>query len=334
MNILPLFHFKNNYEAETALKIAKHYPLVVNEDLQYCLMREFGLEILFLKENNLPFLVVSENTIFDTNVDINDLSTFEIFPRCHNDTIYFDGQQVDVDDSTIVKEWYKHILPEFLVRNVQWFTPDEFSSLFVTKNLDLPFFIKSKEKLTTYFSLRHVINNYKDLPLKFENNTLIFNDKAPDYYCEYRECMVSSFSVSQPINCEIIVSDVMNIIADSHGKQEYRCYVINNSFVNASRYLDYEHTDIPDSIKLFANSFVETHKNIFPKHYVLDLAVTDVGIQIIELNPIPQSGRYVDNNVEMIYHTLLANNSYICKESHLRNILDKDKEIEVSLFLT
>lgn len=333
MNILPVFHFNNNYEAQTALKIAKYSMDQREENLTHCLLREFGAEILFLKENNFPFLIVAENTLYDTNIELKDLELFEIFPRCHYDSFVMDDLEFFTDNDQKVKEWYKHIKTEFMQRQVVAYSAEEFLSLFATKNLDLPCFIKSKEKLSSYFSLRHIVKNYKDIPLVVDSGKLIFKAGNPDYYCEYREAIVSGFKFSKTIDCDIITSDLMNISTDDYGTLEYRCYIIHNKFINASRYLDYDHTEIPEDIKNFAISFAEQHTDIFPKHYVLDLSITDKGVQIVELNPIPQSGRYIDNNVEQLYTNLLKNNNYSCQTKHLKDIPEKDEEFDFSIFL-
>lgn len=332
MNILPIFHFQNEEEAVEAMKIAKHYPERKNEDMSYCLLREAGMEILFLKESNLPFLVVCRDSVYDTNIKMEDFQEFTPFIRCHFKKIKISDLTIDVPSPESVMKWYKCIDKKFLKRKITSFHPDNFFSAINNGEIAFPVFIKTEEKMFTGISLCSVFDSPEDIPLITKADDGVFFDyKAPDWYCPYRDSMEAGFHYSRKVDCEIVVSEPIDIKKDDFGKIEFRCYIIHGEFVNASRYLDYEHTDTPTMISDFATSFAQCHKSVLPPHYVLDLAVTTDGVQIVELNPIPASGRYVDNKPSQIYEKLLVDNSYICLDNHLKEIPDINKKPAITL---
>lgn len=96
---------------------------------------------------------------------------------------------------------------------------------------------------------------------------------------------------------EVIVSERLDLMADSGGKLEYRIYVVNGKVSSISRYIDYvTDYEIPRSVAAFAGSFVEAHLTELPSCYVLDVGECRArGPVVIELNGIVASGRYEKN---------------------------------------
>jgi hypothetical protein len=101
-----------------------------------------------------------------------------------------------------------------------------------------------------------------------------------------------------PADCEVIVSETLDIVSDAHGKQEYRVYVLRDKAVNVSRYIDYRTDyDVPKEIYDFARTFVLYHRDILPHGYVLDIGIDEKrGPVVIGLNPLIDSGRYEKND--------------------------------------
>jgi hypothetical protein len=100
-----------------------------------------------------------------------------------------------------------------------------------------------------------------------------------------------------PPSTEILFSEPLQILTDARGKREYRCFVVQNRVSSISRYIDYD-TDyeIPAQVEEFAAAFVADHRGVLPSCYVLDVAETDRGMVVIELNGIVASGRYERND--------------------------------------
>lgn len=98
------------------------------------------------------------------------------------------------------------------------------------------------------------------------------------------------------IDGDFIVSDIMNIKKDEKNRTiEYRAFIVGGEVNSLSRYLDFEHHEINKDIFDFCKKFVDKYKNKLPLFYILDVAETDKGIEIIELNPFELSGRYLEN---------------------------------------
>ena len=75
-----------------------------------------------------------------------------------------------------------------------------------------------------------------------------------------------------------------------------------------SRYLDYiTGYPIPEEVRKYAEGFGKTH-DIPPRAYILDVAETTNGVQIIEINPQPASGRYGNNDFGAFLQNLLPTN--------------------------
>lgn len=165
-------------------------------------------------------------------------------------------------------EWYKYVKPEYLKRRLAYFRVAEAlrQDLGEFRDSDGRFFAK-----TSFKAISGLTNSLLDL-LGYEVELM-------------------------PPTAEVIVSELLEILSDERGKREYRCFVVRNDASSISRYIDYK-TDyeIPREVEAFAESFVISHQGIVPDCYVLDVAETDRGVAVIELNGIVASGRYERNN--------------------------------------
>jgi ATP-grasp domain, R2K clade family 3 len=108
--------------------------------------------------------------------------------------------------------------------------------------------------------------------------------------------VISYDSQMLPENTPFLVSQPMTILEDEHGKKEWRVWIADGKPTSFSRYLDYiTDYETPEEIKNFVEQFVAKH-DIPTRVYVLDVAETDEGPKVIELNSLPGSGRYAKND--------------------------------------
>ena len=267
------------------------------EDYHRCIARERTLEIEACREMCVPcfFILDSEDsrlvhvsgqggqspyrkhTLYDaTRQPVASLAGYEVLVRAsvgHEKTcLKFVEEKggVNVADwpsQALTLEWYKHVQPEFLKRKFAWYPMDGVFSrdLSAFKDEAGRFFCK-----TNYKALSGLTDNLVDLL---------------GYSCE-----------TMPPSTEIVISEPLEIAADSLGKREYRCFIMRGRVSSISRYIDYN-TDyaIPASIEQFSADFVAAYIGKLPGCYVLDVAESDRGAVVIELNGIVASGRYEKN---------------------------------------
>ncbi len=94
----------------------------------------------------------------------------------------------------------------------------------------------------------------------------------------------------------IILSQPISFEKDSDGSLEYRVWIFNRNVLVAHRYGDPGNLAVPEMIKQFSQSFVESHKEKFPAHYVLDVGIANkVGPVVVEMNDITYSGNMGPN---------------------------------------
>lgn len=99
----------------------------------------------------------------------------------------------------------------------------------------------------------------------------------------------------------IIISEPISI------NQEYRTFVIDKIPICTSTYDDYDIIPIPNNVQKFIGELVENLNKLddIPNNYVVDVAESDRGIVLIELNDVGLSGRYINNNFCSILENLL-----------------------------
>jgi hypothetical protein len=102
----------------------------------------------------------------------------------------------------------------------------------------------------------------------------------------------------------VILSEPLVIATDDLPccTQEWRLYVIDRRVVHASR-ADDDHTyPVPQEILQRGQAIIDACRcPALPDHVVLDLARTDRGLVVVELNPISGSGRYRGNDPARLY---------------------------------
>lgn len=102
---------------------------------------------------------------------------------------------------------------------------------------------------------------------------------------------------------ELLISEALEIKADSLGTKETRHFVFNGMIANSSRMVHSVKHTVPRTLLTSAVSFIKSiaEREGFPQNYVLDVGEFKKGnetfIDIIELNPITNSLCYVNNSI-------------------------------------
>lgn len=267
-DITIVFLFKDKMEYQRSIKNAE--SLERNEDFSFCVERERGQEIAITKNLGIDFkvLISEENYagieyVGNRNVIVRGSVPLvaEFRSKAHSLGVKF------VIEGTVTN-WPKKIVKEFVKRT--FYTTDYKNIVNLSK---FPLFVKTSQYyLGTFPSKSHsIVNNAQELSA-YIMSTMHLTETFP-----------------------MIVSDVIDIKQDSFGKKEYRCFISNQNVSSISRYLDYDTNYIvPKEVVNYALDFANAHKHL-PACYVLDIAETSTGVDLVELNDLESSGRYAKN---------------------------------------
>ncbi|MDU8351068.1 ATP-grasp domain-containing protein [Pseudomonas syringae pv. actinidiae] len=328
MNVIIAIEFKGPRDYLDALATAVHHFDDVNESFNHCVRRERGLEAHVLREAKFPFVAYGpEGEVLDTNVDLASLdrNQWRVLRRSLTRSVKsvagFDSLLTD-EDNQVIEHWPDVILSadRFLARDVSYFDKSEFLKKLAAGDLTFPLFIKGSDKgPTSDTSLRHIFNDWDALaevfiraryiPLIDQANlspedTFVLRFQKPDWYCPYRDDIIHEAPRYLPITTGIITSELMEItrddLADS-GTREYRCFVFNGKAYSPSRYSDYVSLPVPTALIEAAQVFADAQQSVLPIVYVVDIAETDKGFQVVELNQFSWSGRYLDNCPQKLF---------------------------------
>jgi hypothetical protein len=271
------------------------------EDYSRCIARERAIELETCRNTGIPaFLVMdnperrsihisghgAQNNFGDhllTTTDfapVDDLAGHSVLLRAsvsHEQSLlkFLKGKGArliaDWKSQELTMEWYRHVFPRYLKRNMAWFPIDGIfeQDLSRFKDADGRFFCKTN--------------------FKIQGCSAVTDDLVPFFGYEIEMMGPST---------EVLISEAIPLATDQKGKLEYRCFVVANKVSSISRHLDYDTGyAIPECISDFAGSFVDAHRSRLPACYVLDVAeTTDRGPVVIELNGIVASGRYERND--------------------------------------
>lgn len=176
------------------------------------------------------------------------------------------------------------------------------------KTLNWPNYIKTSRK-NILISGKKIIENPQYIIDIFGNNQIFFKTKFKNYsqiinikdLLDQNSALIKTITIHQ--DEDFIISDVVEIIEDTHGPREYRAFVVNNEIINISRVNDYLLEQIDTNIinKLYEIVY-NLQKSTFPNSYVIDIfeyknTKGEIQIDILECNPIIASGTYLYNSV-------------------------------------
>lgn len=328
MNVIIAIEFTNLSQYRDALAIAAHHFNDVDESQRYCILRERGLEAYSLRPTRIPFVAYdSTGEVLDSNVDLEalDRSQWRVLRRCNTRNVTtvagFESLLSNEDNATVAR-WPQVIkqAETFLSRKVDFLEKSDFIERLRTGALSLPLFIKGSDKgPSSETSLRHLFREPSELadmfvstesiPKRFTgavttDDAFALRFQKPDWFCPYREGMIKEAPVYVPLTTDFITSDVMDIKRDElsdSGTREFRCFVFNGEVHNVSRYTDYVSLPVPKAVREFAQAFAQAQRDVLPIAYVVDVADTEAGYQVIELNQFSWSGRYLDNRPLPLY---------------------------------
>lgn len=334
----PIFvlFFAKRSDAQLALSIAYLSPDVRNEDYDYCVARERGLEIKALEELRLPYVLLTPDEIIGHNLahDITEES-LTLHQWIYRGAL--SARLFNYLDSTGGRLGYEHVLrwpnwvgPKFLSRSVSCVTFDEFTKS-ARHECDIeqnpyawPLFIKTVGKgnpTWRAFSLREVFTQQEwvartllrgelgsdpkgklfgiHYASKNHNDSAMYILDAPKpFFNEYLGESTLNPKRWHAIDDDLIVSDVMHIASDNFGEEEYRVFIVGGKVSSISRKLDYERAKVPMDVSFFAIQVAtECGDGSSPHggHYVVDVARTNLGLVVVEMNPLCASGRYFGN---------------------------------------
>jgi hypothetical protein len=328
MNVIIAIEFTSLSQYRDALAIAAHHFDDVDESQRYCILRERGLEAYTLRSTLIPFVAYDPTgAVLDGNVDLDtlDRSQWRVLRRCntrHVTTVAgFESLLSDEDNATVAR-WPQVIeqADAFLSRKVDYVEKLDFIERLRSGGLTLPLFIKGSDKgPSSETSLRHIFREPSDLadmfvsaesiPKRFTgavttDDAYALRFQKPDWFCPYREGMIKEAPVYVPLTTDFITSEVMSIKRDElsdSGTREFRCFVFNGEVYSVSRYTDYLSLPVPKAVREFAQAFAQAQQHVLPIAYVVDVADTEAGYQVIELNQFSWSGRYLDNRPLPLY---------------------------------
>jgi len=277
-----------------SLSIVKDAYYEEDEDYLYCVLRQYGAEILACRIANIPYAVVNNNYMV---IDSNCMPRGEIdikiphVKRCGANALSkLTNSPLNSDDK--IAYWPNYVNHDFLKRNVQIITDKEEIIRFVQekKKTKTPYFIKALKKGSQKDIM---LGRFSSRVIDFVGNVLDYND-SDGFFGSYDDCeAIDGCFGYMNIPSEVIVSDVVNFV------DEWRIYVINGKIINCSRYEDYKSNIMPKEALEFAKQVV--NNTTFKNTYVMDIGTSNTSVDntnvwsIVEFNEIEASGRYLDN---------------------------------------
>ncbi|MBD8088632.1 ATP-grasp domain-containing protein [Pseudomonas fluorescens] len=330
--MLVVFQESSKDSLAQGLGIVTWYNEFRNEDYGYCVAREKAQEVLKCREHGIPYVVINkdvlgDNRVIDTNCDLKRLpADTTLVLRCQPDarlpsSIASFPKWLTPDEMKAVNHWPSNVAQadHFFKRHVMTIDRDLLAQLLQAQALSLPLFFKTVEKTDFHQviyshdelnkSLMTVSQARQLVPHKGAELEGLFADtavlvlKKPDWFCEYRDQMIAGRVSLDTLEEGLIISDPMEILREESHKGEYRAYFINGQMSSISAYLDYDHCEVPGSIRDFAEAFGVANAQM-AKGFVADFCMTPKGPALVEMNDFCYSGRYIDNDPGLLFTDL------------------------------
>ena len=268
-------------------------------------MKEFA-SIIYLKNNRNICFYDSENKIFlDKNLNLIDIKGKFLIPHYGYVSEFDMEEQIkkcggilpfDLDKKEMVRDWINFYQPKRLIRKV-----------------------KGRNLIDNNF-LNYIENTYGK-KIFFKTVEKAYSNIVKVDYLKDEKSLIH-VSLSEHLEDDFLISEVVNIIEDDISTKEYRVFVLNNEILSISRCNEFVLHSIDRKIYDYAKSIVEIMKNKnFSSSYVVDLFeyTNREGlreIDVIEFNPYASSGKYLYNSADFIpSEDILHTNPYnIAKE--------------------
>lgn len=133
------------------------------------------------------------------------------------------------------------------------------------------------------------------------------------------------------LETDFIVSETLEILSDSYGKLEFRCFVVEGKIISISRNLFRTYHDIETKVWEQANNLLNRILKIsdFPTTFCMDIMIVSstknpeiVTYDILELNPLEATGEYLYNT---IWENSICHNKNLGTENQLLSYEDAKK---------
>lgn len=186
-----------------------------------------------------------------------------------------------MEDIHKIEEWYKYIEPKRTIISFQGKMLND--AAFLTY-LHETFYEQAEVFLKTKAKDFNGIIDFSDL---FDENSDL--RKAFAYHEEE----------------EFLISPKVEIDKDEMDNQEYRALIWKGKIMNISRIVDKTYHTIPEEVLAFILAFLHELPPDFPTTFALDVFSYQGILDILELNPIEASGKYLYNSIFACSNDLL-----------------------------
>lgn len=243
----------------------------VSQDIEYA--KKNGVFIYFNDKTNE---ILDE---FDNIVDVNDKEVFPVsFVKQLPNMIQALTEKGAIIPNTLediekIKEWYKYI---------------------ETKRLIVPFKGKCLHDSEFLNYIYEVFKNNPEVFLKTKEKDFNGLVDLSDFFDDKSD-LRKAFSYHE--NEEFILSEKVDINEDEIGNEEYRVFIYKNRIMNISRNTDTIYHEIPHQVIEFVEEILTSLPSSFPKTFVLDIFSYQHMLDVLELNPLEASGRYLYNSI-------------------------------------
>ncbi|EGR5926742.1 ATP-grasp domain-containing protein [Vibrio parahaemolyticus] len=343
-SLIIAIEFENLAFFENALEIAGCRFNEIEEDMTHCLLRERGKEVLTCRELGIPYLAYlkpqtkqdrqeGKFSIAEVNFDIDSLDKdkFALVVRKQSnfypDNLGFD-YFIDKATSESIKHWAELFTKDEIGRNVEILSQADFLDSLQEKELSFPFFLKTLDKGSHGNTLAKVFDEdnisilmptserpdldvegttlYRYLSSSEESLITLYTEQSNYFNPWIGESQVIPASYKS-LDGKLIKSDVINILDDLRASpnKEHRAFIVDGKVTSLSRYFDYEYYVSPKHVQDYAQDFASKFKDRIPLICVADFAETTKGVELIEINPYENSGRYLMNDPEKLFLAIM-----------------------------
>ena len=129
---------------------------------------------------------------------------------------------------------------------------------------------------------------------------------------------------------EFIISEKVEFNEDEIGKQEYRVLIYKGKVMNISCITDTIYHQIPEELIEYIDRLLTSIPKEFPKTFVLDIFSYQNMFDILEINPIEASGRYLYNSIFSFSTDLIHSDIEDIPKERYKELVTFEKNEELS----
>ena len=146
MNTGMVFEFKSKEDYWLAIYIAKNKPDVKNEDFDYCVLRERGIEVLSCLNNNIPYEVYTTDGELLASTMSQD--NHNVLYRGRTDTFKLPENRLSFETKESIDKilnWPEYVSSKYTKRYVKIVSHDKMADI-ILNGINEEIFIKTKDK--------------------------------------------------------------------------------------------------------------------------------------------------------------------------------------------